>query len=253
MIDLKVTLLTFYNAERKKFFHEDYIPDGNIFSYTEKGEYSLFDGKNTYTVKEGDCVSYKEGVRIIRKVIKPVVLHLYRYKCDRDILPAGIVKFSDPELIGKLSRLAAECNTIHSDDEISIQQSFFSSILCSYRMENSENITGAIEDKIIKSALSELENKFCTPIKLSKIAEKNFISYVQFLRRFKKAVHMTPEQYLITLRMNKAKTLLLSTDTPVSEISGLCGFENAYYFSNAFKKTFKVSPSEYRKSIKGSI
>jgi YesN/AraC family two-component response regulator len=54
-------------------------------------------------------------------------------------------------------------------------------------------------------------------------------------------------QYLTAVRMQKAQTLLRSTNTPVTEISQACGYDNPVYFSEQFKKTVGTTPSIYRK------
>jgi AraC-like DNA-binding protein len=53
--------------------------------------------------------------------------------------------------------------------------------------------------------------------------------------------------FLIGLRMQRAKYLLLESPARINEIAALCGYRNAYYFSNAFKKHFGVSPLRYRR------
>lgn len=42
----------------------------------------------------------------------------------------------------------------------------------------------------------------------------------------------------------------MNTSFGITEISELCGFRSAYYFSNVFKQRFNVSPTEYRKNQK---
>ena len=79
------------------------------------------------------------------------------------------------------------------------------------------------------------------------------MSYVQFSRRFKSAVGMTPQDYVTNLRLKKAKVLLGETDLSVGQIATSCGFGNEYYFSNFFKKHNNLSPSEFRAMIKSRI
>ena len=65
---------------------------------------------------------------------------------------------------------------------------------------------------------------------------------------FKKEMGMTPLEYLTDLRMRKAELMLSSLwsrDYSVSEIAGLCGFDNALYFSRVFRKHFHMSPTQY--------
>ena len=56
-----------------------------------------------------------------------------------------------------------------------------------------------------------------------------------------------PREYLKALRMERAATLLLRTDQPVSTIAASVGFSNPFQFSAMFKKYFGLSPAAYRK------
>ena len=58
---------------------------------------------------------------------------------------------------------------------------------------------------------------------------------------------MSPVNYLIELRLNRAKELLKYTPLPVNEIALSVGIANPYYFSRLFKKHTGTSPTEYRK------
>lgn len=57
----------------------------------------------------------------------------------------------------------------------------------------------------------------------------------------------TLKQYVISVRIGAAKNLLKSTDLSLSDIAIRCGFENAAYFSNAFKAKTKMTPGKYRR------
>ena len=67
-------------------------------------------------------------------------------------------------------------------------------------------------------------------------------------RRFAAACGLTPGEYLTSLRMDRAKTLLMNQqEHSVAEIGVLCGYYDARYFSRAFKKATGHSPEEYRR------
>ena len=58
-------------------------------------------------------------------------------------------------------------------------------------------------------------------------------------------------QYILNIRIEKAKALLENTDLSISEISDMTGMQSQHYFSRIFKKYTNISPSEYRKIQKG--
>ncbi|MDO3680033.1 helix-turn-helix domain-containing protein [Paenibacillus ehimensis] len=66
-----------------------------------------------------------------------------------------------------------------------------------------------------------------------------------FCRYFKTLFHVSPNEYINKVRIEKAKWLLTHSNLSVEDIAGKIGLER-FYFSNLFKKYTTVSPSEYR-------
>jgi AraC-like DNA-binding protein len=79
---------------------------------------------------------------------------------------------------------------------------------------------------------------------LDAIAEAASFSKFHFIRMFKASYHKTPHQYLVSLRMARARNLLESGKS-VSEVCFGVGFESLSSFSGLFKKTFGISPAAY--------
>ena len=75
--------------------------------------------------------------------------------------------------------------------------------------------------------------------------------HYDYLRKlFKKEVGVSPLEYMTSLRMKNAETLLTgmwSNGYSVSEVARMCGFEDALYFSRVFKKYYGCSPSNFAK------
>jgi AraC-like DNA-binding protein len=69
--------------------------------------------------------------------------------------------------------------------------------------------------------------------------------FQNFIRIFKKTYRQTPHQYLVFVRLEKAKMLLQSA-IPITEACYACGFESIPSFTTLFKKTTGLTPSEYR-------
>lgn len=90
-------------------------------------------------------------------------------------------------------------------------------------------------------------------ITLDDIANTFFISKTTLIYNFNKHVGRSPMDYLLTVRLNKAKQLLATTNKSVGAISEECGFSSANYFGLIFKKREKTSPLQYRKLQKTKI
>ncbi|MCL6444544.1 MAG: AraC family transcriptional regulator [Alicyclobacillus sp.] len=84
-------------------------------------------------------------------------------------------------------------------------------------------------------------------ITLDELAELSNLSKFYLCRLFKQAFGMTPIQYHLTLRLEKAKQMIQFTNLPLSDIADKLGFNSIHAFSRAFHKLEGVPPSFYRK------
>lgn len=88
---------------------------------------------------------------------------------------------------------------------------------------------------------------FDSDITLDSVAEALNISKDHIMRIFREKLDTTFRNYIIAMRIDKAKNLLLTTDKSVTEISILCGFNTIRSFNRAFLAQAGVSPSDFRK------
>ena len=91
-----------------------------------------------------------------------------------------------------------------------------------------------------------IDAHFHEPINLESIADEAYFSKFHFIRIFKKIYRQTPHQYLVQVRIEKAKRLLQSS-IPVASACYACGFESIGSFTTLFKKITGFSPAEYRR------
>lgn len=85
---------------------------------------------------------------------------------------------------------------------------------------------------------------------LSELAKACNLSQAQFLRNFKQVMQYTPSEYLLRVRMNMAKNLLLSTENSVMEVALQCGFNSISTFNRNFKRLVSLSPTEYQEKFR---
>jgi len=89
-----------------------------------------------------------------------------------------------------------------------------------------------------------IDDHYGDNIDLNNIADEAWFSKFHFIRAFKNTYGKTPHQYLIYVRIEKARELL-KTGTPVSEVCYTVGFESLSSFSGLFKRMTGLSPSAY--------
>ncbi|MEQ6280233.1 helix-turn-helix transcriptional regulator [Kluyvera huaxiensis] len=103
------------------------------------------------------------------------------------------------------------------------------------------------EEAMIKEGIDYINQHFDQPLTLSDVASHTGMSYSWFSRLFKKVSRHNFKEYLTLVRLNKARTLLRDTRTPITEISHSCGFQEHKYLIAAFNKYCGLTPTEYRK------
>ena len=70
----------------------------------------------------------------------------------------------------------------------------------------------------------------------------------QFVHHFRQATNLTPANYLMKARVQRAGQMLTSDpQRPITEIAFACGFSSSQYFTNVFGRQMGSSPREYRR------
>ncbi|MEJ2904902.1 AraC family transcriptional regulator [Pedobacter panaciterrae] len=94
-----------------------------------------------------------------------------------------------------------------------------------------------------------ISNNYNRNFNLEDVASASFLSVNHLLRTFKQVFGMSPYQYLMLTRLNRAKNLLSTENGPINEIAFAVGYESTSSFIRVFKAQFKLSPLKYRKAL----
>ena len=109
-----------------------------------------------------------------------------------------------------------------------------------------ENSNTLSSEDLVDDAINIIKHNYEQRIGVGDIAEMLHVNPCYISRIFKEKVGVSPKEYLLSYKINRAKELFLRTDLSVSEVSRSVGFEDSLYFSRIFKKKTGVSPSEYK-------
>lgn len=121
-------------------------------------------------------------------------------------------------------------------------------LLVDRQQHEQKKATGDVQEQIERAAAYFNEN-YNTKISIDDYAESLHISTNWFIHNFKQYAGMSPAQYILSLRMVNAQSLLERTTYNIKEISEIVGYENPLYFSRVFKKEIGKSPAQYRKEM----
>ena len=106
------------------------------------------------------------------------------------------------------------------------------------------------EEYVVKKAQEYMEKHCSEQLLLSDIAAQFHLHPNYFSSLFKKQLDMTVRDYILQLRMTKAKELMKDSSLKLLDIALAVGYEDAAHFNRAFKNVTGVSPSMYRDGIK---
>lgn len=123
------------------------------------------------------------------------------------------------------------------------------SVLCSVLplgSEPDEESTGR-EDIRITAAKRYIEDNKQLFLTCNEVAEYCHFNAKYFNRIFKRSEGKTLLEYIHDVKRKEAERLLLDTDTPLSQIAELLGFDNESYFNAFFKRLCGITPGEYRR------
>ncbi len=98
----------------------------------------------------------------------------------------------------------------------------------------------------ILSVVSYIEDSFATPCSIDTLALVSGSSRFHFMRQFKAVTGLSPNQYVLNVRLRAAATRITETRASVSEIALDCGFNDISHFNTYFRATFGCTPRQMR-------
>ncbi len=228
-----------------------------------KGERSFFLSNSLYALESGSLV-----------VIPPYVMHkteggpFERFnvnvssdyldsfqKKTLDTLAKGIaIKIPDGKLqeIKKLiSQMAGTENLLNHQDNVK-KALFGYFIYLISNLEEDINVKSSAEllqsaPPIVLKIINYLNDNYDKKISLETLEKTFYLSKTTLCKQFNQAINCTITDFLLNIRLNKAKYYLTETKKNITEITYLCGFCSQNYFGLIFKQKTGLSPLNYRK------
>ena len=239
---LSFQILTVDRFFHKKGFFEIQARPYAALSFRVKGTGDFKISGKSFGVKPGDILFIPANApyEVEYSVSESIVANLN----DCNYFEPEMFSFknsAEAELL--FSRLLGEWKERHSANKT---KSDIYAIL--EKIDNDHKISS--EKTAFSACVKYMESHFCeASLDIGRVCEVCFISPSSLQRSFLQHFGMSPKQYIIKLRMNKALQLLSETDLSVKDIANLCGFEDEKYFSRAFKGKYGYPPSKLRDYI----
>jgi AraC family transcriptional regulator len=109
-------------------------------------------------------------------------------------------------------------------------------------------IKGGLSHPSLRQVLAYIEANLESDIRLEDLASVAGLSTFHFARSFRTSSGITPHQYIVNMRVQRAKTLLLKPEWSVQQIASAVGIGNASQFAKLFRAATGVSPTLWRRS-----
>jgi len=110
----------------------------------------------------------------------------------------------------------------------------------------------ALRDERMSRALGLLRTRITAPPSVAELAATAGMARSTFLRRFRETFGQSPRTLSVGFRMERAATILRTSDTPIKSVAARTGFQSRSHFSRSFHRRFDQSPDAYRRSLRAA-
>lgn len=230
--------------------------DSYLLKYTYEGEGELLYEGKTYSIKPGqgfviDCRKPHE-YRTAKGFWKHFELHFSGTPAEfiyEQFAADNIVTFAEPENMfhPELEKLVALHEKILPYRELQISHQLEHILLTILCHSDSYQRTAQKIPENLNYLLAYINQHYMQPLTLDYLAEFSNISKYHLCRLFQKHLGFSPNEYLIQVRIENAKSLLHNTNIPASKIAPMVGIHDENYFYRLFKSRTGVPASKFRK------
>lgn len=114
-------------------------------------------------------------------------------------------------------------------------------------IDQEDKVVVLSKEYMIQKVEHYMHQNYYSKIVVGELAELVNMSESHFIRTFKRATNLSPMEYLMNIRIDKAKKILMDGTKSITDIALSCGFSSASHFSVSFQKKTGRTPTEYRK------
>ncbi|GAA0712152.1 hypothetical protein GCM10008904_25070 [Paraclostridium ghonii] len=237
-----------------------FVLDGEAEVTLNSGKYKLRK-EDVFLVNKNHIhkiTSDKDNIILVVQIQKEIIEEYFDeevyFKCNSSIYEYDSKEFNSFNILRKLlSRLFEAYNKNSSGYEILIKGILYEILFIlnnNYKIENNNTkINSQKFNDRLKEILLYIQEHYKEDITLIDVASSQYLTPQYFSSFFKKYIGVSFLTYLNTLRLQSAVEDIESTDFSITDIAIKSGFKNIQAFMKIFKETYKVTPSNYRKSI----
>ncbi|OPH50441.1 hypothetical protein BC351_07220 [Paenibacillus ferrarius] len=260
--------ITLFDVKKIQYYSRfmfDFTQPYLTVSYIKDGEVITTDDGKEYIAKTGDVmihrpdtpfnvISQKEGIHFLFSI----ELHVREGEDFFQLFSFNkVITIRDTALYEKKFDELKDMWQQKDHEQGSVQAGFLALFLLHEIVESSKigekrASRDTFEIARFNYALHYIEKGLERNITREELADIYHMNPVYFSRAFKQVYELTPMQMLQKMRLIQAKRMLEDQENTIEQISQKCGFYDASHFNRVFQKSFHMSPSNFRKSIKST-
>jgi AraC-like DNA-binding protein/uncharacterized RmlC-like cupin family protein len=262
--DLLPTDIGFYPKAKGHFMERQSGVDQSILIYCVKGQGWCETGENHYEIHPGELFVIPPGTphSYGSKDSHPWTIYWTHIKGETSLLllsELGVTKAKptiwlgeEPEVLALFEELLDIMEHGYADSRLLYASQILTHLVGLMIWASHRNSGGNLNTaQKVAQSIAYMKQHLEQPATVSTFAAMANLSESHYRSLFKKQTGYTPMDYFIRLRIHKACQLLDTTALSVKEIARLTGFQDALYFSRAFKIVMELSPVKYRLQNKG--
>lgn len=231
-----------------------------VINYVSKGKGTFNVNNKIFNLKQGDIFIILKGMNVeymasmddpweyywigfsgsnsIEYLNRTSIIDSYAVTCKEDS--------KIPSIILNMCEISKNYNPSSSDDIVLLRELY--SLLYTFIKEFPKEFE--YKDKelhtYIQEAINFINSNYMNSITINEVANHVNLSRSYLYKMFIKNLKVSPQKYLINLRMYKATLLLKNTKLPIGEVANKVGYSDSLLFSKTFSKYFSMSPLNYR-------
>lgn len=226
-----------------------YVVDGKGTYKNSSGEYSVSKGQG-FLISPGETTTYKADS------VTPWEYYWVGFKgVDTGHLLAlcslsektPVFECDQTDEISELFAKMFSCYNQSRSREYSMLGYLYLILSTLMSQAKQQSFTSSNVKIYLNKAIEYINNNYSYDINVAKLASHIGIDRTYLYRIFIDSISVSPEQYLLKVRMTKAANLLKTTDYSVLQVALSTGYKDISHFSTIFKKFFGATPSAYRK------
>jgi AraC family transcriptional regulator len=166
-------------------------------------------------------------------------------------------KFSDPRLSAMVAAVHAEMVAGFPSGRLfldSVEQAMAVTLVNGHAVRHRpvQIYRGGLGSARLRRIRELIHAKIEDDLSLDEMAQSVGLSTAHFARMFRKSTGVTPHQFVVRQRIDRAKAMLRAPDARVLDVAIACGFKTQQHFAQVFRDVCGVSPTEYRQDLVGS-